>query len=305
MSRSTACSSTAARRAPAGWAASSSLSASSTAASRKRLMLGSPRISLSGLPPLGVRRNAWPSPPSTSAHAADSSSSSTTWRPERRDHTAAARSQGPPPPSRRPRGRRAAGRGRSAAPPTRGRRDRRRRRAVVARQHPCLDDLPEELPGRSLEQGARREPSSGLMVAIMATNDSTRTRGARVEIDRYVVAGRADRAQTPRRALSPSSSVQSTVGRLSPNFSNHSVICGISAFHSSTSTARAASSSSCGQVEAVDVERARAPGRGRSGVSTAAAWPSMRSMTHLSTRLFSPKPGQRKPPSSERRNQLT
>ena len=41
------------------------------------------------------------------------------------------------------------------------------------------------------------------------------------------------------------------------------------------------------------------------GVSTAAAWPSMRSMTHLRTRLFSPKPGHRKPPSSSRRNQLT
>ena len=41
------------------------------------------------------------------------------------------------------------------------------------------------------------------------------------------------------------------------------------------------------------------------GVSTAAAWPSMRSMTHFSTRLFSPKPGHRKPPSSLRRNQLT
>ena len=41
------------------------------------------------------------------------------------------------------------------------------------------------------------------------------------------------------------------------------------------------------------------------GVSTAAAWPSMRSMTHFRTRLFSPKPGHRKPPSSSRRNQLT
>ena len=41
------------------------------------------------------------------------------------------------------------------------------------------------------------------------------------------------------------------------------------------------------------------------GVSTASAWPSMRSTIHLSTRLFSPKPGHRKPPSSSRRNQLT
>ena len=41
------------------------------------------------------------------------------------------------------------------------------------------------------------------------------------------------------------------------------------------------------------------------GVSMAAAVPSRRSMTHLSTRLFSPKPGHRKPPSSSRRNQFT
>ncbi len=43
----------------------------------------------------------------------------------------------------------------------------------------------------------------------------------------------------------------------------------------------------------------REPGAGTwpIGVSTAAAWPSMRSTTHLRTRLFSPKPGHRKSPS--------
>ena len=41
------------------------------------------------------------------------------------------------------------------------------------------------------------------------------------------------------------------------------------------------------------------------GVSCAASQPSIRSMTHLSIREFSPKPGQTKDPSSSRRNQFT
>jgi hypothetical protein len=41
------------------------------------------------------------------------------------------------------------------------------------------------------------------------------------------------------------------------------------------------------------------------GVSFASTVPSTRSRTYLRMRLFSPKPGQRKPPSSSRRNQLT
>ena len=41
------------------------------------------------------------------------------------------------------------------------------------------------------------------------------------------------------------------------------------------------------------------------GVSSASAWSSQRSKTHASTRLFSPKPGHRKWPSSSLRNQLT
>ena len=41
------------------------------------------------------------------------------------------------------------------------------------------------------------------------------------------------------------------------------------------------------------------------GVSTASASPLTRSNTHFRTRLFSPKPGHRKRPSSSRRNQLT
>ena len=48
---------------------------------------------------------------------------------------------------------------------------------------------------------------------------------------------------------------------------------------------------------------ASAPGRSASRPRRRV--PSMRSTTHLSTRLFSPKPGHRKPPSSSRRNQLT
>ena len=52
----------------------------------------------------------------------------------------------------------------------------------------------------------------------------------------------------------------------------------------------------------------RAPGAGTrpTGVSTASAVPSRRSMTHLRTRALSPKPGHRnEPSSSSRRNQLT
>ena len=41
------------------------------------------------------------------------------------------------------------------------------------------------------------------------------------------------------------------------------------------------------------------------GVSSAPPSPSQRSTTHASTRLFSPKPGQRKRPPSSLRNQLT
>ena len=41
------------------------------------------------------------------------------------------------------------------------------------------------------------------------------------------------------------------------------------------------------------------------GVLLPSAVCSMRSMAHLSTRLFSPKPGHRNRPSSPRRNQLT
>ncbi len=48
----------------------------------------------------------------------------------------------------------------------------------------------------------------------------------------------------PRRAFKPSSSVHSTVGSLSPNLSNHSVICGISSRHSSGRTSSAAAMSS-------------------------------------------------------------
>ena len=53
------------------------------------------------------------------------------------------------------------------------------------------------------------------------------------------------------------------------------------------------------------VSRAALVGSLPIGVSTASAVPFTRSNTHLSTRLFSPKPGHRKRPSSSRRNQLT
>ena len=67
----------------------------------------------------------------------------------------------------------------------------------------------------------------------------------------------AELCQTPRRALSPSSSVHSTAGSCSPNFSNHSVISGISFFHSSTSTVESLLQVALGHVEAVDVQGAR------------------------------------------------
>ena len=62
---------------------------------------------------------------------------------------------------------------------------------------------------------------------------------------------------TPRRALRPSSSTRSWVGRVSPNLANHSSICGISAFHSSASTASACLELGVAHVEAVGVERLR------------------------------------------------
>jgi len=68
--------------------------------------------------------------------------------------------------------------------------------------------------------------------------------GALRLVPRSSSVSRPEFVQTPRRALRPSSSVQSTAGSWSPNFSNHSVICGISAFHSSASTSRAAASAS-------------------------------------------------------------
>ncbi len=51
--------------------------------------------------------------------------------------------------------------------------------------------------------------------------------------------------------------------------------------------------------------RAPAAGTYPTGVSTAAAVPSIRSTAHFSTRMFSPKPGHRNLPSASRRNQFT
>ena len=62
----------------------------------------------------------------------------------------------------------------------------------------------------------------------------------------------------PSRALSASSSAQSTPGSLSPNFSNHSLICGISACHSSrVDRAARRPGPRLGHVEPVDVQRLR------------------------------------------------
>ena len=66
---------------PAGWAVSSSVSASSTADSRNRLMFGRPRISSTGLPGRRTTERLRASEPKVSAHAADSESSSATCRP--------------------------------------------------------------------------------------------------------------------------------------------------------------------------------------------------------------------------------
>src|SRR5690242_7820821 len=109
---------------------------------------------------------------------------------------------------------------------------------------------------------------------------------------------------TPRRALSASSSDQSTPGSFSPNVVNHWATWGSSSFHSSVSTRSASATSSALVSSPV---RSSAPGAGTCpiGVSIAEPVPSRRSTTHLSTREFSPNPGHRNRPSSPRRNQFT
>ncbi len=74
--------------------------------------------------------------------------------------------------------------------------------------------------------------------------------------------------------------------------------------HSAVSTR---SSSAMSSSETSSPSRSIALGAGTLpiGVSTASAVPSQRRKTQASTRLFSPKPGQRNFPSSSLRNQLT
>ncbi|SKS13309.1 Uncharacterised protein [Mycobacteroides abscessus subsp. abscessus] len=79
---------------------------------------------------------------------------------------------------------------------------------------------------------------------------------------------------------------------------------GSSACHSSLFTA-SASATSAASTSRPDRSRSSTPGTVPIGVDTPLARCSIRSTIHLSTRLFSPKPGHRKRPSSPRRNQLT
>src|SRR5436190_19777443 len=113
---------------------------------------------------------------------------------------------------------------------------------VVGREHAGQDDLTEDLARHSFQQRATR----GSLLHVHAKHHDLKEPdphpvGAGPDVHRCRAVG--DR-QAPRRALSPSSSVHSTAGSPSPNFSNHSVIWGISFFHSSTSTSSAAFRSS-------------------------------------------------------------
>ena len=213
---------------------------------------GSPRISLMGSPAAGVRRNVWASAPSVSAHAADSSSSSTTCRPigETTPDCTETGSTGTQPPACSS----SRSSPRSSRQPSQGCRVFVDQPGIVGGSTPALTISRKMSPAGPARSARRSGPWSMFMGCIMTNAQDPRPDGrGSGDADVWTV------CQTPRRALSPSSSVQSTAGRCSPNFSNHSVICGISAFHSSTSTSRACREVLLGHVEPVDVEGA---GRG-------------------------------------------
>ena len=219
-------------------------------------MLGRPRISLIGLagrgrtperlgqraegvgPRRGLRRAARP-PADPSARPPP-----TAPRPGRR------RTQPPGRSSSRSRPRSI-----SSAQRPRGRRGRRLSRGSSAGSTPGATTSRKIVPAAPLQQRASlRAPGSH----VHATHHVMKAQDPHPEGAGPGVTVASGSAQAPRRALRPSSSVQSTAGSWSPNFSNHSVICGISGLPLLDVDVRApASRSSLGHVEAVDVERAR------------------------------------------------
>ena len=112
------------------------------------------------------------------------------------------------------------------------------------------------------------------------------------------------RLPQPNRSIRSRCSSQSRAGRWRPNVRKNSGMCSASSFQACGSTVSSRSRSA--QLMSRP-SRSSEPGagqvadRGRHGPGVAGS----RSMIHFSTRLFSPKPGQRNLPSASLRNQLT
>ena len=162
------------------------------------------------------------------------------------------------------------------------------------------DLRPPGVLGRTPRRPSRRETRS-IAHRPLTLRPSTQEARAAVVPRRT---GHGGRGQSSR-STSASYSSQSSLGRRSPNVSKKAGISDGLLASRLRVDAQQRSRSRVGDVEA---RRCRGSAVGSAAdrrCRTASALPSRRSTIHLSTRLFSPKPGQMNLPSSSLRNQLT